>query len=65
MDITKEQVRVLSEMRGLSLPEEDLQAVANRMSLWMAAFDQIEAELGAEMDRTDPVPPVLPHAELP
>ena len=65
MNITKEQVRVLSEMQGLSVPDDELDAIATRMSIWMTAFEQIEDELGDEMNRTDPIPPVLPHMEMP
>lgn len=64
MNITKEQVRVMSELRGLTIPEDELQMVATRMTIWMTAFAQVEAELGEEMDRTDPIPPVTPHAAV-
>lgn len=65
MEITKEQVRVMSAIRGFEIPEGEIEQVAARMSLWLTAFEQVEAELGAEMDETDPIPPVLAHAEVP
>lgn len=61
MDITKDQVRVMCELQNLAVPDEDLGDIAARMSLWMTAFEQIEAELGDEMNKVDPIPPVYPQ----
>ncbi|MEE4119476.1 MAG: hypothetical protein V2I65_10710 [Paracoccaceae bacterium] len=60
MEISKEQVRVLCEVQGLSVPEDELGDIATRMSTWLTALDQIEAELGEEMNRVDPIPPLFP-----
>jgi hypothetical protein len=32
-----------------------------RLSALLTAMEDIERELGADMDRTEPVPPVYPH----
>jgi hypothetical protein len=61
MDITKDQVRVMCELQNLTVPDEDHADIAARMSLWMTAFEQIEAELGEEMNKVDPIPPVYPQ----
>ncbi len=60
MEISKEQVRVLCEVQGLSVPEDELDDIATRMSTWLTALDQIEVELGEEMNRVDPIPPLFP-----
>jgi hypothetical protein len=60
MEISKEQVRVLCQIQGLSVPEDELDDIATRMSTWLAALDQIEAELGDEMNEVDPLPPLFP-----
>ena len=64
MEVSKEQVRVLSEMQGLCVPDDELEQVATRMSIWLTAFEQIEEELGEQMNKVDPIPPVLPHGEI-
>jgi len=64
MDVTIEQVRVLSEMQGLSLPEGDLENVALRLSTWLTAMEQIEVEMGAEINAAEPIPPVFPREEF-
>jgi hypothetical protein len=64
MELTIEQVRVLSEMQGLKLPEEDLNNVAIRLSTWLTAMEQIEAEMGSQMNAVDPIPPVFPREEF-
>ncbi len=60
MEIDKDQVRVLCEIQGLSVPDDELDDIATRMSTWLAALAQIEAELGDEMNRVDPIPPLFP-----
>jgi len=64
MEVTIEQVRVLSELQGLKLPEEDLNNVALRLSTWLTAMEQIEAEMGLQMNDVDPIPPVFPREEF-
>jgi len=64
MDIGIEQVRVLSELQGLKLPEDDLANIAIRLSTWLTAMEQIEAEMGELMNRTEPIAPVYPREEF-
>jgi len=64
MDIGIEQVRVLSELQGLKLPEDDLGNIAIRLSTWLTAMEQIEAEMGDLMNQTEPIAPVFPQEEF-
>lgn len=64
MTLTKEQVRTLAAVQGLVIPEDELENVAIRLSSWLTAMEQVEEALGAEMDRTDPVPPVYPKEDF-
>lgn len=58
MEITREQVRVLCTMQGLTIPDEEIDDVATRMSTWLSAMEQIEQELGDQMNAVDPLPPI-------
>jgi hypothetical protein len=64
MRITKDQARVLLEVQGLELPDADIDEVALRLSTWLTALEQIEAELGEAMNAVDPIPPVYPREEF-
>ena len=57
-------VRSMGEMIGLEIPESDLDAITIRLSELLSAMDEIERELGAEMDRVDPIPPVYPREDM-
>ncbi len=57
-------VRSMGEMIGLEIPESDLDAITIRLSELLSAMDGIERELGAEMDRVDPIPPVYPREDM-
>jgi hypothetical protein len=61
MRITKDQARLLLLVQGLDLPDADLDEVALRLSTWLTALEQIEAELGKAMNVVDPIPPVYPR----
>ncbi len=61
--ITRDQVKSLAQAVNLEIPEEDLDNVTIRVGALFAAMDAIEAELGAEMDRVEPVPPVFPRED--
>lgn len=63
MKITRDQVKSLAAAVNLEIPEEDLDNVTIRVGALFAAMDAIEAELGAEMDRVEPVPPVFPRGD--
>lgn len=64
MEVSIEQIRVLSHMQGLKLPEGDLANVALRLSTWLTAMEQIEAEMGAEINAAEPIAPVFPREEF-
>lgn len=61
MQLTREQVREMARAIGFDIPEADIENVRLRLSTLLTAMEGIERELGAEMDRTEPVPPVYPH----
>jgi hypothetical protein len=64
MKLTREQVKVLAAAVGLEIPEEDLENVTIRIGSLLAEMERIEAELGAEMDQIEPVPPVYPREDF-
>lgn len=64
MELSAEQVRALAQAVNLEIPAADFNNVMLRLSALLAEMDGIERELGAEMDRTEPVPPVYPHEEF-
>lgn len=64
MELTIEQIRVLSELQGLKLPEKELNNIALRLSTWLTAMEQIEIEMGDQMNAVDPIPPVFPREEF-
>jgi hypothetical protein len=57
-------VRSMGEMIGLEIPESDLNAITIRLGELLSAMDDIERELGPEMDLVDPIPPVHPREDL-
>lgn len=63
MDLTTEQVRVMAQALGLDIPAADINSVTLRLSAMLTAMEGIERELGSEMDKTEPIPPVYPHVE--
>jgi hypothetical protein len=64
MELTAEQVRALAQAVNLEIPAADFNNVMLRLSALFAEMDNIERELGAEMDKTEPIPPVYPHEEF-
>lgn len=64
MELTAEQVRAMAQAVNLEIPDADFNNVMLRLSTLFAEMDSIERELGAEMDKTEPVPPVYPHEEF-
>ena len=64
MEFTKDDVRNLAKAINLNIPESDLKTVALRLSSLIQLMDQIEAELGDEMDKVDPIPPVYAREEF-
>ncbi len=64
MKLTRDDVRTLARTIDLDIPEDDLNIIAIRLSSLLEVMVQIEAEIGAEMDKTDPIPPVFPQEDF-
>ena len=64
MDITKEHVRALAKTIDLEIPEADLNTIALRLAGLLALMSEVEKDLGDEMDKVDPIPPVYPREEF-
>ena len=63
MELTREQVRAMADTIKLEIPEADRNNVVLRLSAALTAMEGIERELGPEMDKVEPVPPVYPNDE--
>jgi hypothetical protein len=61
VELSREDIRNLAKTVALEIPEPDLNTVAIRLSSLLSLMNQIEDELGDEMDRIDPIPPVYPR----
>ena len=59
MDLSQEQVVAMARAVALDIPPYDLENVRLRLSALLTAMEAIEKELGAEMDKVDPAPPVF------
>lgn len=64
MQLTAQQLREMARAVSLDIPEADVENVRLRLSALLSAMEGIERELGKEMDRTEPIPPVYPHEEF-
>ena len=64
MKLTIEQTRTLAAAVGLEIPDEDLENVTLRASALLASMARLEAELGAELDAVEPLPPVFPREDF-
>jgi hypothetical protein len=64
MKLTREQTRTLAATVGLDIPDADLDSVTLRTSALLASMARMEAELGAEMDAVEPLPPVFPREDF-
>jgi hypothetical protein len=64
MKLTRDQVKLLAAAVDLPIPEQDLDNVTIRVSALLSAMDQIEAEMGEEMNAVDPLPPVFPREDF-
>lgn len=64
MQLTAQQLREMARAVSLDIPEADVENVRLRLSTLLSAMEEIERELGKEMDRTEPIPPVYPHEEF-
>jgi hypothetical protein len=54
----------LAKTIDLEIPNEDLNTVALRLSSLLVLMNEIEKDLGDEMDKIDPIPPVYPREEF-
>ena len=59
MELTREDIAAMAKAVGLTIPEYDVENVRLRLSALLSEMEAIERELGAEMDKVDPVPPVF------
>lgn len=64
MKLTREQVKLLAAAVDLPIAEQDLDNVTIRVSALLSAMDEIEVELGEEMNAVDPLPPVFPREDF-
>jgi len=64
MELSKEQLHAMAAAIGLEIPEADSENVRLRLCGLLSEMEAIERELGSEMDRTEPVPPVYPHEDF-
>ena len=64
MKLTRAQVKLLAAAVDLKIPDGDLDNVTIRVSALLSAMDQVEAELGEEMNAVEPLPPVFPREDF-
>jgi hypothetical protein len=64
MKVTRDQARLLAATVGLDIPDQDLDNVTIRFASLLTAMEQIEAELGEEMNLVEPLPPVFPREDF-
>jgi hypothetical protein len=65
MDVSIEQLKVLLDLQGMKqVPDEDMENIALRLTTWLTAMEKIEAEMGAEINASEPIPPVFPREEF-
>lgn len=61
--ISPDFVSAMLDLQGIPVPADERENVRLRLELWLRALDEIEAEIGREMDAVDPIPPIFPHEE--
>jgi len=65
MDVSIDQLKVLLDLQGMKqVPDEDMENIALRLTTWLTAMEKIEAEMGAEINAAEPIPPVFPREEF-
>ena len=61
MKFTKDDIRTMARAVNLVVTDEsDLDVMAIRLSSLLEVMETIEQEIGDEMNKIDPVPPVYP-----
>ena len=64
MKLKRDQVKLLAATVDLEIPDKDLDSVTIRVASLLSAMEQIEAELGEEMNSVEPLPPVFPREDF-
>ena len=64
MKMTEDDIRNMSRAINLDIPDSDLNTIALRLSAILSVMEEVEKDLGLEMDEVDPIPPVYPHEEF-
>lgn len=62
--LKREQTQALALIAGLKIPEGDLDNVTLRLSALLESMEELETELGTEMDSVEPLPPVFPEEDF-
>ncbi|HAA90975.1 MAG TPA: hypothetical protein DCS82_04175 [Rhodospirillaceae bacterium] len=61
MKFSKDDIRTMAQAVNLEIEdEEDLKVMAIRLSSLLEAMEEIEKQIGKEIDEIEPVPPVYP-----
>lgn len=61
MKFTKDDIRTMARAVNLEVTDEsDLDVMAIRLSSLLEVMETIEQEIGDEMNKIDPIPPVYP-----
>lgn len=61
MKFTKDDIRTMARAVNLEVTDEsDLDVMAIRLSSLLEVMETIEQEIGEEMNKIDPIPPVYP-----
>lgn len=63
MRVTRDFVEAGLALNGVPVPEDEIENVRLRLELWLAALEEVETAIGAEMNAVDPIPPVYPRPE--
>ena len=64
MELTKKQVQEMAKAVRLEIPDEEIEAVIFRLSGFLTAMEEIERDLGDELIKVDPIPPVYPREDF-
>ena len=64
MKLTEDDIRNMSRVINLDIPDSDLNTIALRLSALLSVMEEVEKDLGPEMDEVDPIPPVYPREEF-
>jgi hypothetical protein len=64
MKLSQDDIRNMSRAIDLNIPDDELNTIALRLSAMLSVMEEIEKELGDEMDKIEPIPPVYPHEEF-